>query len=94
VTIVWTRRAVDDLGTIRRFVGKDNPEAARTVAARLREAVSLLAAHPAAGRPGRVPGTRELVVSGTPYIVPYRVVAGVLEILRVPHRARKWPRRL
>jgi toxin ParE1/3/4 len=51
----------------------------------------LLADNPHMGRPGRVPGTRELVVTRTPYIVPYRVRGDTLEILRVYHGARRWP---
>ena len=43
------------------------------------------------GRPGRVPGTRELVIPGTPYIVPYRVQGEAIQILRVYHSARRWP---
>ena len=58
------------------------------------DAVDRLAAHPAVGRPGRVPGTRELVVSRTPYVIPYRVREGVVEILRVVHARRRWPDRL
>jgi plasmid stabilization system protein ParE len=46
------------------------------------------------GRAGRVTGTRELVVAGTPYIVPYRVRVEAVEILRVFHAARKWPEKL
>ncbi len=92
--VVWTRRAVDDLSQVRRFIGAENTEAARAVAARVVEAVQLLAQHPAMGRPGRVARTRELVVTGTPYILPYRVTAGVLEVLRVLHASRKWPKSL
>ncbi len=62
-----------------------------TVTLRVPPAVGRLANHPALGRPGRVSGTRELVVSGTPYIVPYRVRGETVEILRVQHAARKWP---
>jgi len=94
VKVVWTRRAVDDLSQVRRFIGAENTEAARAVAARVVEAVQLLAQHPAMGRPGRVARTRELVVTGTPYILPYRVTAGVLEVLRVLHASRKWPKSL
>jgi len=43
------------------------------------------------GRPGRVPGTRELVLPNFPYIIPYRVREQRVEILRVFHTARKWP---
>ena len=51
--------------------------------------------NPALGHPGRLPGTRELVVSGTPYIVPYRVSGRPerVEILRVFHAARRLPER-
>jgi toxin ParE1/3/4 len=66
-------------------------EAAARMVERIASAVDQLARYPALGRPGRVPGTRELVISGTPYIVPYRVRRDVVEILRVFHAARKWP---
>ena len=48
---------------------------------------------PGLGRPGRVPGTRELIVSGTRYIVPYRVKEDVVQIITVLHGAQKWPDR-
>lgn len=94
VRVVWTRAAVSDLQAVRRFIGEHNARAARNVAAHIREATRLLAEHPAAGRPGRVAGTRELLVPRTPYILPYRVLGEVLEVLRVLHSARRWPRRL
>jgi toxin ParE1/3/4 len=53
-----------------------------------------LIAQPHMGRPGRVPGTRELVVSDLPYVIPYRVRGHTIQILRVFHTARKWPARL
>jgi len=43
------------------------------------------------GRPGRVDGTREFVVAGTPYIIPYRVRGETVELLAVMHGARRWP---
>ena len=94
VTVVWTRAAVSDLEAIRRFIGERNTRAAGNVAARIRAATRLLAEHPAVGRPGRVAGTREVLVARTPYILPYRVVGDALEVLRVLHSARRWPRRL
>ena len=94
VNIVWTRAAVTDLDAVRRFIGDRNVRAAREVATRIRAAVRLLREHPAVGRPGRVAGTRELLVSGTPYILPYRVTGDVVEVLRVLHSARRWPKRL
>jgi toxin ParE1/3/4 len=52
---------------------------------------TLLAKNPEMGRPGRVPGTRELVVPKTPFIVPYRLVGNTVQILRIFHSARRWP---
>jgi toxin ParE1/3/4 len=60
----------------------------------LLEAVERLAELPGLGRPGRVAGTRELIVPGTPYIVPYRLRGDRLEVIAVFHTSQKWPRRL
>ena len=91
--IRWLDQALDELETVRVYIARDNPSAAAKVAQRIRRATKVLTEYPAAGRPGRVLNTRELVVSGTPYILPYRVRGNVLEILRVLHAARKWPER-
>ncbi len=92
MTIVWSPPAIDDLAALRAFVSEDNPKAAQAVALRILALIeNVLARNPAAGRPGPVPGTRELAVTGTPYIVPYRVRGDTLEILRVYHGARRWP---
>lgn len=63
------------------------------MAQRIHDAVCLLADSPALGRRGRIDGTRELVVPGTRYLVPYRVMSRLnrTEILRVFHAARKLP---
>jgi toxin ParE1/3/4 len=91
VRVTWLDRAVEDLKAVRNYIASDRPSAAAEVAQRLRDAVKLLADYPAAGRPGRVPHTRELVVAGTPYILPYRVRSESVEILRVLHGAQTWP---
>ncbi len=54
-------------------------------------AVARLADHPAMAREGRVSGTRELLVVGTPYIVVYRIEAAAVVILRLLHGAQRWP---
>ncbi len=54
-------------------------------------AIERLRLLPAIGRPGRVPGTRELVVPRTPFIVPYRLIGNHIDILAVMHAARAWP---
>jgi toxin ParE1/3/4 len=93
VTVVWSRPAVCDLVALRRHIGERNLVAAREVARKIVLAIDHLASYPGMGRAGRVAGTRELVVTGTPYLVPYRVKNDRIEILRVLHGARMWPRR-
>lgn len=87
----WTRPAIKDIKDAGDFIALDNPQAAKRMADRVQEAVEYLAGHPNMGRPGRVSGTRELVVSGTPFIVVYRVIASTIQILRILHHARRWP---
>lgn len=53
--------------------------------------VETLSSHPKKGRVGRVTGTRELVIGGTPFLVAYREAAEAVEVLRVLHGARRWP---
>ncbi|MBZ5521951.1 MAG: type II toxin-antitoxin system RelE/ParE family toxin [Acidobacteriia bacterium] len=89
----WLTTALRNLDFEAEYIARDNPEAAARIVVSIRDAVKRLASFPAMGRAGRVPGTRELVVSGTPYIVPYRVRGDEVQILRVFHGARKWPRR-
>jgi addiction module RelE/StbE family toxin len=84
--------AVDDLEEIADYISQDNPESARRMVKRLWTAVKSLAVQPEIGRPGRIHGTRELIVSNTPFVVPYRVVGSEIEILRILHGAREWPK--
>ena len=92
--IVWFRSAIVDLEEARAYIANDDPWAARRVASAIADAVDRLGEHPAVGRPGRVPGTRDLVVYRTPDMIPYRVREGVVEVLRVFHARRRWPDRL
>lgn len=88
----WTRRAERDLDEIAAYIGQDSPAAAaRVILELIDQAETLLAQHPAIGRPGRILGTRELIVGGLPYIIPYRVRERDIEILRVLHTSRRWP---
>lgn len=90
----WLRRALENLDEEFAYVASDDPEAAARLVERIASSVERLKKHPAAGRPGRLPNTRELVIADTPYIVPYRIRGLTVEILRVFHGARKWPRYL
>ncbi len=93
--LFWSRRAIGDLRSIRAYIGCENPAAAKRMTLRIVEFVeAMIPENPAIGRPGRAPGTRELVIPNTPYVVPYRLRHGVIEVLRVYHGARRWPDRL
>lgn len=92
--IVWTEPARHDLREIVLYIAQDNPYAARNLQAEIRERVTLLQDNPHLGRPGRIDGTRELVMGNNPYILPYRVRQDRIEILAVFHGARKWPDQL
>jgi addiction module RelE/StbE family toxin len=92
--VVWSPRAIRHLTALRRYIEADNPDAAATVVARIVESVERLADQPHSGRTGRIAGTRELVVPGTPYVIPYRVRTGKLDLIAVFHGKQKWPKRL
>jgi toxin ParE1/3/4 len=91
--IIWRAVALDGLERARRYIAQDNPAAAARVHERILSSVSRLAQMPNSGRPGRVDGTRELVVTPTPYIVAYTVLDNRVEILAVQHGAQEWPER-
>jgi toxin ParE1/3/4 len=94
VNIVWSPRAIDHLAHLRAYIARDDPKAANRIAGALLDAVERLAELPNLGRPGRVAGTRELVVPGTRYVIPYRVRGDRLEVIAVFHGRQKWPKRL
>lgn len=89
--IRWLEEAVLDLQKLHNYINQDKPQAAANVAKRIIDAVDLLGHQPGIGRPGRVPHTRELIIGGTPYIIPYRVKGEKIEILRVFHASMPWP---
>ena len=92
--IRWLLRALQNLESEASYIAREDPAAAREVVRRIHHSVHLLANNPALGHPGRIHGTRELVVPATRYIVPYRVKAKErrIEILRVFHASRKPPK--
>ena len=91
--IEWLRKALRNLDDEATFIAADDPVAARLVVQRVLDAVAQLSEQPGLGRPGGVPGTRELVVLKTRYLVPYRMRGNTLEILRVFHTSRRLPGR-
>ena len=93
--IKWLRKALKNLDDEAEYIAKDDPQAARLVVQRIVQTVSLLTENPSLGHPGRLPGTHELVIPDTRYVVPYRVRPRLqrIEILRVFHASRKQPER-
>jgi toxin ParE1/3/4 len=88
----WTALAERDLEDIFEYIAQDHPAAGSRVVLEIIEQVeTILPARPASGRPGRVMGTRELVIGSLPYVLPYRVVEDELQVLRVLHTSRRWP---
>jgi toxin ParE1/3/4 len=89
--IRWLHKALRSLEQAHDFLAQESPEAAIQLVLRIRVATDKLANYPAMGRPGRVDGTKELVILGSPYLVIYRVKGQRVEILRVLHGSRKYP---
>lgn len=93
--VKWLKKALQNLDDEAKYIAADDPAAARLVVQRIVDAVNLLQDNPALGHPGRIHGTRELVVSDTRYIIPYRARPRLncIEILRVFHTSRRLPQR-
>lgn len=92
--LVWSAFALSDRDTIFTYIEADNPLAAILVDERIVAAVRRLIDFPESGRVGRIAGTRELVISGTPYIAAYAVKDATIRVLRVLHGAQEWPENL
>jgi toxin ParE1/3/4 len=92
--LAWSAFAISDRNSIFDYIESDSPQAAIAIDERIREQLEMLARFPESGRPGRVEGTRELVLSRTPYIAAYRVVGDTVRILRILHGAQRWPEQM
>jgi plasmid stabilization system protein ParE len=73
------------------FVAAHNLSAAQRQDEIIVRAVTRLADFPQLGRVGRIAGTRELVIPGTPYIAAYIVLDGAIAVLAILHGAQRWP---
>lgn len=87
----YTQLAWADLMEARAFIHAEKARAGKAVMARIREAVERLGRFPEPGRPRRIPGTRELVLASTPFVVAYRVTTEAVDVLAVIHTSRRWP---
>jgi toxin ParE1/3/4 len=89
--LVWSPHALSDRDDIFTYIEAHSPRAAGHVDEQISAAIHRLAEFPESGRPGRVTGTRELIVPRTPYIAAYTFGAGTMRILRILHGAQIWP---
>lgn len=91
--VFWSSRAQRQLRDIFQYIAERNPDAGYRIRDRIRDRLEELRVHPHMGRPGKAVGTRELVISGTPYTVAYRFHRSrrEIEVAAVIHGARLWP---
>jgi toxin ParE1/3/4 len=92
--IAYTPRAASNLRSLQDYIAVHDPAAAFRILQLIRKRIEGLAVQPRSGRPGRIGGTRELVITGSPYIAAYRVTDHRIEVLAVLHGAQRWPDRL
>ena len=90
--IIWLKTALKNIDELAEYISQENSTAASQIVTTIELQVNLLATQPALGRSGRVLGTRELVISNTHYLVPYRIKNNTVEILRVFHTSRSPPK--
>lgn len=88
---MWLRRAEKSLESLADYIAEDNKKAAYKLVMKIRKSAHSLIENPKKGRTGRVYGTRELIIPGTNYILPYRVKNNTIQILHVLHGAQNWP---
>lgn len=91
MVIWWSTPATQQLAAAQEYIAADDEAAATETANHIWDSVDILARHPFAGRSGRVAGTRELVIAGTPLVVAYRIEKNEVRVVAVLHAAREWP---
>jgi toxin ParE1/3/4 len=91
MVLEWSVFALADRNAIFDYIEADSPRAAVSVDDRIRACVDNLKRFPEMGRIGRIEGTRELVISRTPYIAAYLVAGDTVRVLRLLHGAQQWP---
>jgi len=92
VRVTWTHEALKDLDEALAYIADDDGDAARDIALAIKAAAKSLVNLPHRGRPGFVEGTRELLVPTLPHFFVFWVRNEQVEILRLMHFSRKWPR--
>lgn len=88
--LVWRESARDDLRQIISYIAERDLAAAERLASAIEACAERLPEHPFMYRPGRVAGTREAVAHPN-YILVYRVMIEVVEVLAVVHSRQRYP---
>lgn len=88
--VVWLPKAITNRDAQISRIAKDSAKAAIEQGDRIEQQINQLIAHPEIGRAGRKQGTRELVISHTPFIVIYRIRGNRIELIRLLHGAQQW----
>jgi toxin ParE1/3/4 len=89
--VKWLKWALRNLEQARNYVFQDNPTAAQELIIKIQNAANQLQKYPFMGKNGRVEGTRELIISNSPYILIYRVKEESVEVLRILHTSKRYP---
>jgi addiction module RelE/StbE family toxin len=89
--VKWLRRALRNLEQARNYVFQDNPTAAQELILKIQNAANQLQNYPFMGKNGRVEGTKELIISNSPYILIYRIKEESVEVLRILHASKRYP---
>ncbi len=88
--VVWTPEAQQDRADVWDYIAADNPRAAARMDALLSDTAARLAEHPELGKPGKIPGTRDLITHES-YRLVYEIDGDTVWILTLVHTARQWP---
>ncbi|MFN5954008.1 MAG: type II toxin-antitoxin system RelE/ParE family toxin [Dolichospermum sp.] len=89
--VKWLKWALRNLEQARNYVFQDNPTAAQELIIKIQNAANQLQKYPFMGKNGRVEGTKELIISNSPYILIYRVKEESVEVLRILHTSKRYP---
>ena len=89
--LVWSEDALNDRDDLALYIAERDWTAALRVLDRITEVLEILEVYPLAGRTGRMPDTRELVITDTPYLAVYRIENDAPVVLRLMHHSREWP---
>lgn len=91
MNIFWSDASIRHLKEVLRYIETESTSGANTTRRRILKTAQRVGQMPHSGRIGRIEGTREAVVPGTPFIIVYEISAHAVEIVGVWHAARQWP---